>query len=159
MISLALKGVAGVDITYVPYKGTPPMFQALLAGDVDVVIDAIPIYLPHIRAGKLHALATTGVTRSIQLPDIPTSRESGYPQLEAGSWTGMFVPAGTPDPIVRRLNTELHKVFNDPEFRKRMQDAGQNPIFPSTPEQLGTMLREDIARWGPAIRAAGIKLE
>jgi tripartite-type tricarboxylate transporter receptor subunit TctC len=159
MLALELRKAAGVDVTYVPYKGTPPMFQALMAGDVDMVIDAVPIYLPHIRSGKLVALATTGSSRTTQLPDIPNVRESGFPQLEVDTWTALFVPAGTPDPIVRRLNTELHKVFNDPDFRKRMQEAGQNPIFPSTPEQLGAMVKAEFDRWGPLIRAAGIKLE
>jgi tripartite-type tricarboxylate transporter receptor subunit TctC len=159
MIALEIKKAAGVDVTYVPYKGTPPMLQALMAGDVDFVVDAVPIYLPHIRSGKFMALATTGTQRTVQLPDIATVREQGYPQLEVDTWTAIFVPAGTPDPIVRRLNTEMHKIMRDPVFIKQMQDAGQNPLFTSTPAELAAMVKEGHDRWGPLIRAAGIKLE
>ena len=159
LLAHALKQVAGVEITSVPYKGTPPMLQALTAGELDVVIDAVPLYLPLMKAGKVMALATTGAVRTVQLPDTPTTREAGFPQIEAEPWVGVFAPAGTPEPIIRRLNTELHRVFNDPEFRKRMQDVGQNPIFPSTPEQLGNLVKTQLERSGPAVRAAGIKLE
>jgi tripartite-type tricarboxylate transporter receptor subunit TctC len=119
----------------------------------------VPIYLPHIRSGKFMALATTGTQRTVQLPDISTVREQGYPQLEVDTWTAIFVPAGTPEPIVRRLNTEMHKIMRDPVFIKQMQDAGQNPLFTSTPAELAAMVKEGHDRWGPLIRAAGIKLE
>jgi tripartite-type tricarboxylate transporter receptor subunit TctC len=159
VFTILLRSSTGIDITYVPYKGTPPMVQALLTGEVDVVIDAIPIYLPYIKSGKMTALVTSASQRAIQLPDIPTVREAGYPQLEAGAWVGLFAPAGTPAPIVARLNAEFTKVLSDPGFKQRMLDAGQNPMTPSTPEQLGAMVKEGLSKWGPLIKAAGIKLD
>jgi tripartite-type tricarboxylate transporter receptor subunit TctC len=159
VFTIMLRSSAGVDVTYVPYKGTPPMVQALLAGEVDVVIDAVPIYLPHIRSGKMNVLATSASTRAVQLPEVPTVREAGYPQLEASGWVGLFGPAGLPAPIVARLNTEFTKVLNDPVFKKSMLDSGQNPLLSSTPEQLAAFVKEGRARWAPIIKAAGIKLD
>jgi tripartite-type tricarboxylate transporter receptor subunit TctC len=158
VLTLQLRSAAGIDITYVPYKGTAPMVQALLAGEVDIAVDGVPFYVSSIKSGKMVGIATSGATRAPQLPDTPTMRESGYPQLEARSWFGLFAPAATPQPIIARLNSEVVKALESPDLKERLANAGNTPVS-STPEQLGALLREDHARWVPIIRAAGIKLD
>jgi tripartite-type tricarboxylate transporter receptor subunit TctC len=158
VLTLQLKSAAGIDITYVPYKGTAPMVQALLAGEVDVAVDGVPFYVSSIKSGKMVGIATSGAARAPQLPDTPTFRESGYPQLEARSWFGVFAPAGTPPAIVTRLNGEIVRAMQSPDLLERLAAAG-NIAVSSTPEQLGALLREDHAKWVPIIRAAGIKLD
>ncbi len=157
-LTLMLKSAAGIDVTLVPYKGTQPMVQALLAGDVDVVVDGIPFYVSSIHAGKMAGLAISGSERSVQLPDTPTLREAGYPQLEARSWLAVFAPAGTPPAIVTRLNGEIVKALASPDLRERLINAGNTPVS-STPEALGAMLREDYTRWSGILKSLGIKLD
>jgi tripartite-type tricarboxylate transporter receptor subunit TctC len=159
LLTVMLRSAAGIDVTYVPYKGGPPMMQALMAGELDLTVDGIPLYVALAKAGKVVPLAVTGTTRAVQFPNTPTMRESGYPQLEAHSWTGWFAPAGTPDPIVRRLNAELNRALNDPAFAQRNLDAGQNPLVSSTPEELGDMVKQGLAKWGPLVKSSGIKLD
>jgi tripartite-type tricarboxylate transporter receptor subunit TctC len=159
LLTVMLRQAAGVDVTYVPYKGGPPMIQALLAGEIDLTVDGIPLYVGLVKAGKAAPLAVTGTARAYQFPNTPTIREAGYPQLEAHSWTAWFAPAKTPEVIVRRLNTEMNKVLNDVDFRQKNVEAGQNPLVPSTPEELGELMRQGIAKWGPLVKASGIKLD
>jgi tripartite-type tricarboxylate transporter receptor subunit TctC len=156
LASHLLRGITGVGIVDVPYKGSAPMLQALLAGEVDLVADGAAPYLTAIKQGRLVPLATTG--RSRYFPDVPTAAEQGYPQLNFSPWTGLFAPAGTPPPVIARLNTEVVRALANPEVRERLVNYGLSPQS-STPEQLGAMLREDLARWGPIIKAAGLKLE
>ena len=158
-LTVLLRSSAGVDVTYVPYKGTPPMIQALMTGEVDVVVDTIPLYLPLLRQSKALAIATTGSARAVQLPDVITVREAGFAQLEADSFTGLFAPAGTPEAVVARLNVEFTRVLNDPGFRQKILDAGLNAAASSTPEKLGSMVREGLAKWGPVIKSANLKLD
>ncbi len=152
-----LKSTAGIDMVFVPYKGTAPMVQALLAGEIDLVVDGTSAYVPHIRSGKLRALATGG-PRHAQLPDVPTAGEQGYPQVEASGWLAVFAPAGTPAPIVARLNGEVVKALASDDMKAKMDSIGVT-LVSSTPAELGALLREDIARWTPIIRAAGIKAD
>jgi tripartite-type tricarboxylate transporter receptor subunit TctC len=159
LLSVMLKQAAGIDLQYIAYKGGPPMIQALMAGDLGLTVDGIALYPALVKAGKVIPLATTGAERAVQFPDVPTMRESGYPQLESSSMTAWYAPAGTPDPIVRRLNGELAKVLNDPGFKQKHLDSGQNPLMHSTPEELGAMVREGLAKWGPLVKAAGLKLD
>ena len=158
ILVLQLKSIAGIDITYVPYKGTAPMVQALLAGEVDAAVDGVPFYVSSIKAGKMIGVATSGATRAPQLPDVPTFRESGYPQLEARSWFGLFAPAGTPQPIIARLNAETVKAMASPDLRERLAAGGNIPVS-STQEQLAALLREDYNKWVPLFRASGIRLD
>jgi tripartite-type tricarboxylate transporter receptor subunit TctC len=132
------------------------MLQALLAAEVDLVADSAASYAPAIKQGRLVPLATTGRTR--YYPDVATSREQGFAQLEFSPWLGLFAPAGTPQPVIARLNAEVVKAIANPAVRDKMIGFGLAPQS-STPEQLGAMLREDIARWTPIIKAAGLKLE
>jgi len=150
--------LTGIDMIHVPYKGSGPAVTDLLAGQVMMMFDNIPSSLPHIKAGKLHALATTGAKRDPALPDLPTIAEAGVPGYESGVWFGLMVPAGTPKEIVARLNAEAVKGARSPEFVKRMGDLGYN-FIPGTPEQMGELIKQEIARWTPIVKASGAKVD
>jgi tripartite-type tricarboxylate transporter receptor subunit TctC len=152
------KYLTGVDLLHIPYKGSAPAVTDLIAGQVNVMFDNIPSSLPHIKSGKLRALATTGSKRDPALPDLPTIAESGVPGYEAGVWFGISVPAGTPREIVAKLNAESVKATQAPEFQKRMKDLGYL-IIPGTPEQMGEMLKIEVARWTPVVKASGAKAD
>ena len=158
IFTLMLKNAAGIEVAYVPYKGTAPMFQALLGGEIDVVADGAPFYVPHIRSGKLVGLATSAPKRHFQLPDVPTVREAGYPQLETSNWFGVFAPAGTPQPVIEKLNAEIVKALVSADLKEKIINSGNTPS-PGTPAELGALLKDDLARWTPIIKAAGIRLE
>jgi len=150
--------MTAIDMIHVPYKGSGPALVDLLAGQVQVMFDNIPSSLPHIKAGKLRALATTGAKRDPALPDLPTIAEAGVPGYESGVWFGLMVPAGTPKEIVARLNAEAVKGAKSPEFVKRMTDLGYN-IIPGTPEQMADMIKVEIGRWTPIVKASGAKVD
>src|SRR5512132_995903 len=150
--------MTGIDLIHIPYKGSGPAVTDLLAGQVSMMFDNIPSSLPHIKAGKLRALATTGAKRDPALPDLPTIAEAGVPGYESGVWFGLMVPAGTPKDIIARLNAEAVKGANAPEFQKRMKDLGYN-IIPGSPEQMAEMIKAEIARWTPIVKASGAKVD
>ena len=153
-----VKASAGIDMVYVPFKGTAPMIQSLLAGDIDLAVDGVGIYLPHIKSGKLRVLATSGPRRDTLMPDTPTLREEGYPELETRSWFALYAPAGTSQTIIARLNAEVARAVADPALRERLAVFAFE-LAASTPEQLAASLRADSAKWAPIIRASGIKVE
>ena len=146
------------DIVHIPYKGSAPAVTDLLAGQTNMMFDNIPSSLPHIRAGKLRAIATTGAKRDPALPDIPTIAESGVPGYESGVWFGLMAPAKTPRPIVDKLNAAAVKAAHDPDFVKRMTDLGYN-IIPGSPEQMASMIQDEIKRWAPIVKASGAKVD
>ena len=150
--------LTGTDMLHIPYKGSAPAVTDLLAGQVQMMFDNIPSALPHIKAGKLRALATTGAKRDPALPDLPTIAETGVTGYESGVWFGLMVPAGAPRDIVARLNAEAVKGAKSPEFVKRMTDLGYN-IIPGTPEQMTDMIKLEIARWTPIVKASGAKVD
>ena len=152
------KHLAKVSIDHIPYKGSAPAVTDLLGGQVMMMFDNIPSALPHIKAGKLRALATTGAKRDPLLPDLPTVAEAGVPGYESGVWFGIMVPAGTPRPIIDKLNAELIKGTKSPDFVKRMTELGY-AIMGSTPEQMAEMNKADFARWAPIIKASGAKAD
>jgi tripartite-type tricarboxylate transporter receptor subunit TctC len=152
------KYLTGVDILHIPYKGSAPAVTDLIGGQVNIMFDNIPSSLPHIKSGKLTALATTGARRDPALPDLPTIAEAGVPGYEAGVWFGLSVPAGTPRDIITRLNTEGVKATKSPDFVKRMTDLGYL-IIPGTPEQMADMLKAEVVRWTPVVKASGAKVE
>jgi tripartite-type tricarboxylate transporter receptor subunit TctC len=149
---------AGVSLVHVPYKGGAPGLTDVIGGQVDVMVSSIPLAMPHIKAGKLRALATTGAKRAQALPDVPTMAESGLPQFEATVWFGVLVPAGTPKDVIQRLNTALVKGAAAPEFRERAIAAGYE-LIPGSPERLAEMISADIARWAPVVKASGAKID
>ncbi|MCX7892444.1 MAG: tripartite tricarboxylate transporter substrate binding protein [Burkholderiales bacterium] len=152
------KHLTGTDILHIPYKGSAPAVADLLGGQVDIMFDNIPSSLPHIKAGKLKALATTGAKRSATLPDLPTVAEAGVPGYESGVWFGLAAPAGTPRDVIAKLNAETQKAARSPDFQKRMSDLGYDMIV-GTPEQMADMIKVEIARWGPVVKASGAKAD
>jgi len=150
--------LTGTDIVHIPYKGSAPAVTDLLAGQTNMMFDNIPSALPHIKSGKLRAIATTGAKRDPALPDLPTVAESGVAGYESGVWFGIMVPAATPRDIVMKLNAAAVQAAKAPEFVKRMTDLGYN-IIPGTPEQMASMLKEEVARWAPIVKASGAKVD
>jgi len=148
----------GTDIVHIPYKGSSPAVTDLLAGQVNMMFDNIPSSLPHIKSGKLRALATTGAKRDPALPDLPTLAEAGVPGYESGVWFGIAAPAATPKDIIAKLNAAAVQGANSPEFQKRMKDLGYN-IIPGTPEEMAAMNKAELARWAPIIKASGARVD
>jgi tripartite-type tricarboxylate transporter receptor subunit TctC len=146
------------DILHIPYKGSAPAITDLLAGQTNMMFDNIPSALPHIKSGKLRALATTGAKRDPALPDLPTVAEAGVPGYESGVWFGIMVPAATPREVIARLNAAAVQAAKSPEFVKRMTDLGYN-IIPGSPEDMAKMLKAEIARWAPIVKASGAKVD
>ncbi len=150
--------LTGTRMIHVPYKGSAPAITDLLGGQVQVMFDNIPSALPHIRSGKLRALATTGAKRDPALPDLPTIAEAGVNTYEAGVWFGLAAPAGTPPDVIAKISAEAIKGTRSPEFVKRMTELGY-VIMGLGPEQMTAMLKEEIERWTPVIRASGAVVE
>ena len=146
------------DVLHIPYKGSGPAVTDLLAGQVNMMFDNIPSSLPHIKSGKLRAIATTGAKRDPALPDLPTIAEAGVKGYESGVWFGIMVPAATPRDIIMKLNAAAVQATKAPEFVKRMHDLGYN-IIPGSPEQMATMMKEELARWAPIVKASGAKVD
>ncbi len=150
--------LTGVDMIHIPYKGSGPAVTDLLAGQVMMMFDNIPSSLPHIKAGRLRALATTGAKRDPALPELPTIAEAGVPGYESGVWFGLMVPAGTPKEIIAKLNAAAVQSTRSPQFVKRMTDLGYN-IIAGSPEDMAAMNQAEIARWTPIVRASGAKID
>ena len=155
LIGEQLLTAAGVGMTHIPYAGSNALLPALLSGQVDMAVDGLSIYIPHIKEGKVRALAMATSKRQPRLPDVPTLRELGYPQAEMDSWLGLFAPARTPRPIVMRLNAEVARALEDQQVRQRLLGNFQDPVA-STPEELDALVRSGMAKWGPLIKALGI---
>jgi tripartite-type tricarboxylate transporter receptor subunit TctC len=152
------KSLAGIDMLHVPYKGSPPAHVDLMGGSVDVMFDNIVPVAPHIKGGKLQALAVTTKTRAAALPEVPTMAEAGYPNFEATAWFGLLAPAGTPQPIVARLNKELVAILKSPEVKDRLTGMGAT-VVAGTPEEFGRFMADEINKWGPVVKRAKIELE
>ena len=149
------KYLAKVDVTHVPYKGNVPALTDLLGGQIQMMFATMPTALPHVRAGKLKALASVRSARTKALPDLPTMSEAALPGFDANNWIGLFAPAGTPAEIVHLLNAEVVKVMNTPEMRKRVETEGAT-FSPMSAGQFADFVRKEIVDWGKIIRAAGI---
>jgi tripartite-type tricarboxylate transporter receptor subunit TctC len=151
-----LKQMAGINLNHIPYKGSGPALIAIISGEVQVMFGGAIATVPQVRSGKLRVLAVAGDTRAKALPDVPTVAEAGYPGYEANSWNGIVAPAGTPRPIVDRLNAAMVKVLQLPEVRDTMIADGAEPAY-NTPDQFGVYIRACHAKWGKVIKAAGLK--
>ena len=149
---------ANTDLTHIPYRGAPPMLQDALSGQVAVAVTTVTDSLPHIQAGKLRAVAVSGKQRSKYLPDVPTFAEQGATSIVIEDWFGMFVPAGTPMPVVEGLNTAISKALNAPAVRDRMAQLAYIPAGGSQSEFV-KMVQADIAKWTPVQKATGFKIE
>jgi tripartite-type tricarboxylate transporter receptor subunit TctC len=150
--------MAKVDLTHVPYKGTGPATADLIGGQVQIAFLGIPTVLPHIRSGKLRALAVTGRQRSPELPGVPTVDEAGVAGYEVSPWYGLLAPAGTPAAVVARLSNEVTKIVRAPEMREQLAAQGAEPAG-GTPGDFAKTLRADAAVWGKVVKAAGIRAD
>jgi tripartite-type tricarboxylate transporter receptor subunit TctC len=151
------KLMTGVELTHIPYKGSAPALTDLLAGTVDVIFDNLPPSLPHIRAGKLRALAVTTATRSEALPEVPTVAET-VPGYEASAFFGMAVPKGSPPEIVDKLNKEVNAALADPNIKARLAELG-GILIPGSPADFGKVVAEETEKWAKVIKAGGVALE
>ena len=158
LIGAQFEGLGGVQLLHVPYKGSGPLTVDLLGGQITMSFDTITPVLSQIRAGKLRALAVTTLQRSPALPDVPTLDESGLRGFDVGTWFGILAPAATPPEIVTRLNTELVKIINSAEFRRKMADIGAEPIG-NTPGQMARQIREDTERFARLVKDAKVSVE
>ena len=158
LIGAQFEGMGGVQLLHVPYKGSGPLTTDLLGGQITMSFDTVTPVLPHIKAGKLRALAVTTAKRSVALPDVPTLEEAGLPGFDMGTWFGMLAPAGTPKDIVARLNADMVKIIQSPEFRKKMDDIGADPIA-NTPEQMARQIKDDTARFARLVKEAKVSLD
>jgi tripartite-type tricarboxylate transporter receptor subunit TctC len=148
----------GANIVHVPYRGTAPMLAAVVAGQVQIVIDPTTTALPQVESGKLRPLAVTSKERFAKLPNVPTTIEAGFPQLQNTFWLGVVAPAGTPAEIIGKLNAAFHESLKPPETRARLANLGAE-IKVGTPAEFGKVLADELAKWTAVVKAANIKAE
>jgi len=152
------KAMTGTDIVHVPHKSSGEARNSVLGGHVQMMFDAVPTMAENVRAGQVRALGTTGTKRSDVLPDVPTLAEAGVPGYEAPIWLGLMAPAGTPKPIIDKLNTEIAAIMRRPDIQKSWAAQGAEPQF-MTPEQFDAYLRKDIEKWNYVVKMSGAKAE
>lgn len=156
-LSAALfSSMAGIEVLNVPFSGAGPMITAITGNDVQMTV--VPVFnaLPLVKAGKVRALAITSAKRSVAAPEYPTVSETGLPGYDAVSWYGVLAPAGTPRPIVDRLNAEIRKIVATPEIRDSFLNQGAEPVT-DTPEEFAAIVRADVAKWAKIVKATGAK--
>ena len=158
LIGTQFQGMTGTKVTHIPYKGSGPLATDLLGGQILMSFDTITPVLPHIKGGKLRPLAVTTSTRSPALPDVPTLDEAGLKGFNIGTWFGILAPAGTPKEVTERLNTEMVKIIHSPEFRKRMEEIGADPIG-NTPEQMAQQIKSETEKFAKLVKEGKVSLD
>ena len=158
MIGTQFQMETGAKILHVPYKGSAPLTTDLLGGQVDMSFDTITPVLPFIKEGKLKALAVTTAKRSSALPNVPTLQEAGIANIAIGTWFGLLAPAATPKPVVARLNAEVVKIINSPEFKKQMVDIGAEPIG-NKPEEMARQIKEETEKFANLVKVGKVTLD
>lgn len=153
-----LKNLTGINMVHIPYKGAGAVLQDLMGGQVQVLISAVPTILPYVKAGRLRALMVTDVKRARVLPAVPSANEAGLPKMVMEFWVGYAVPAGTPQPVVERLNQAMVASLNTPDARKRFAELGLDTVG-NTPAQATKLVADEMDRWTAVIKAAGVKAE
>ena len=153
-----IAGERGIDWVHVPFRGAGPMLVEAVAGRLDAGCDNMPSCIGHIRDGRLRALAVTTEKRAPALPETPTTREAGFPTVDAVAWFGIQVPARTPKPVIERLAAEIQAAVRDPAIRAKIEEQGAEPVG-NTPEQFEAYIRSEIARWGEVVRRANVSLD
>jgi len=153
-----LKQTAGIDMVHVPYKGTAPALTAEMANDIQILVDVPSTLMPHVRGGKIKALAMFSKERIQGAPEVPTMAEAGGPALESSTWVLFMAPGGTPRPIVDRLAKETARAINESEIKTRFNDIGIIPVG-NSPEEAGKFLQDEIVKWARVINTAGVKAE
>ena len=154
-----LKSLAKIDMVHIPFKGAGPALNDNLGGHVPIGFLSLLPVVPHAKAGRLNALAVTSGTRSSALPDVPTMKESGYPDIELVQWYGVFLPAKSPRAIIDKLNKDMNTIFNLSEVKERLAAGGADVLATSTPEQFGKFVRVEIDKNRRIIQVAGVKME
>ncbi len=152
------KVMAGVNMVHVPFKGAGPAAADVLAGRIALTFDSIPVWINHIKSGKVRALGVTTLKRSATLPDVPTIAESGLPGFDVANWLGIYAPAGTAKATIDRMNAELANVMSDADIRRQLIEQGVEPMHTS-PEGLAELMRRDTAKWAKIVKASGAKLD
>src|SRR5687767_15572 len=158
MAAELFKSVTGAPLTHVPYKGSGPAVADLIGGRVQIMFDAAPSLIAHIRSGRLRVLGAASAERNRLLPEVPTFGELGYPKVAVSLWYGLLAPAGTPKPVVEKLNREAARALTSPDVRDKLQAQGAEPM-PGTPEAFASFMQEEMAKWAPVVKQAGVKLE
>ncbi|HWI14799.1 MAG TPA: tripartite tricarboxylate transporter substrate binding protein [Burkholderiales bacterium] len=146
------------EITHIPYRGTSPAVTDLIAGQIQMIITGVPPTLNFVKSGKLRALGVATSRRLALLPDLPTIAEAGVPGYEATQWYGVLAPAGTPKPIVTKLNAEMAKAIKGPDVREKLAADAAEPVG-NSPEEFGAFIKKEIARWAPVVKASGARPE
>ena len=153
-----LMRMTDTKMTHIPYKGSAPATLAMLSGEIDVLFDNIPNVLQQLKAGKMKAIAVTGTQRAVLFPSIPTVAESGVPGFEVNVWFGMQLPAGTPKPLVERMNRDIVRILKEPEVIKKFRDQGVE-VIASTPAAFSQLLQSEVIKWTQVIRDANVRVE
>ena len=152
------KAVTGAQMLHVPYKGSGPAVADLVGGRVQIMFDAAPSLIAHVRSGKLRVPAAASPRRNRLLPDVPTFAELGYPRISVALWYGLLAPAGTPQPVIAKLNAEVAKALENPEVREKLLGQGADPM-PGSPEAFAAFMHDEMAKWAPVVKQAGVKLD
>ncbi|MEO8203074.1 MAG: tripartite tricarboxylate transporter substrate binding protein [Betaproteobacteria bacterium] len=152
------KSVTGVSMVHVPYKGSPPAVTDLLAGQIGLMFETGPLIMPHVKSGRLKAIAVGSAKRSLAAPELVTIAESGYPGFETVGWAGLLAPTGTPKEIVARLNAEIVRILSQPEVTGRFVTLGAE-LLSSSPEDFGSYIKSETAKWGKVIKDSGAKAD
>lgn len=152
------KSMTDVDMVHVPYKGSGPALTDLVGGQVQLMFDNMPSSFPHVKAGRLRALAVTSPKRSPAAPDVPTIAEAGVPGYESVAWFGILAPAGTPPEIVKKLNTEIAKTLKSPEVMTRLASQGAEPVS-NTPEQFAAYIKSEMTKWAKVVKTSGAQVD
>ncbi|SPA42404.1 conserved hypothetical protein; UPF0065 domain; putative exported protein [Cupriavidus taiwanensis] len=158
LIGTQFQTSTGVKLLHVPYKGSGPLTTDLLGGQVSMSFDTLTTVLPHIKGGKLRALAVTTAKRSTALPEVPTMEEAGLKGFDIGTWFGVLAPAATPKPVLTRLNAEIVKIVNSPDFQQRMLAAGAEPMS-STPEAFARRIHDETGKFAVLVRDGKVTIE
>ena len=158
MIGTLFQQQTGARLQHIPYKGSGPLATDLLGGQILMSFDTITPVLPHIKAGKLRPLAVTTARRSPALPDVPTLQEAGLKDFDIGTWFGVLAPAGTPRPVLDRLSAEATRIIRSPDFQKRMDDIGAQPVG-NTPAEMAAQIKAETAKFGALVKAGNITVE
>jgi tripartite-type tricarboxylate transporter receptor subunit TctC len=153
-----LKSLAAIDIVHVPYKGGAAAMTDLIAGQISFMIEPIPTALPHIKSGRVRALAVSSARRAAALPELPTIAESGYPGYDLTIWFGLLAPASTPRELIARINADVVKILAGADMRERLSAQGAEPVG-DTPEAFAAHIRSEVARWGQVVKASGAKVD
>jgi tripartite-type tricarboxylate transporter receptor subunit TctC len=152
------KAMTGTQVTHIPYKGSAPAVTDLIGGQVQVMFDNTPNVLPHVRSGKLKALAVSSKARTPLAPDVPSVDEAGVPGYDVGVWFGVLTVAGTPPDVIRRLNTEMVKILTSSEVKERFGKMGVE-VIAGTPEQFSAFLKSEVERWARVVKEANIRAD